>query len=188
VELFTFTLFGLLAVASALVVVTHRNPVYATMSLVVTLVAIAVLFVLLGAPFLAALQILIYTGAIVVLFLFVIMLLNLRPEGAPDAAATDADADAADPDGVAAAADRGAQRWVVLAVAALFGGLIVTLFWRAYGAAVQSPLTAEQVSLRALSRELFTTYMLPFQIVGLLLLAAVIAATVLARRAEPSRS
>lgn len=168
-----FALFAFLAVASALVVVSHRNPVYATMSLVVTLVSIAALFVMLGAPFLAALQILIYTGAIVVLFLFVIMLLNIRSESEAE------DGSAGRP------AEHNGQRWVVLAAAALFGGLVMSLFWRAYAGTVQAPLTAEQVSLRHLARELFTVYMLPFQLIGLLLLAAVIAATVLARRQTP---
>ena len=79
-ELLVFLIFAFLAVASALVVVAHRNPVYSTMSLVVTLFSVAVLFVLLGAPFIGALQVLIYTGAIVVLFLFVIMLLNIGRE------------------------------------------------------------------------------------------------------------
>lgn len=79
-EAAVFWLFTLLAVGSALVVVTHRNPVYSTMSLVVTLFSTAVLFVLLGAPFLAALVVLIYAGAIVVLFLFVLMLLNVGRE------------------------------------------------------------------------------------------------------------
>ena len=77
-ETLIFLIFAALAVASSLVVVMHKSPVYATMSLVVTLFSVAVLFVLLGAPFLGALQILIYAGAIVVLFLFVIMLLNLQ--------------------------------------------------------------------------------------------------------------
>jgi len=75
-ELAVFAIFAFLALASAIVVVAHRNPVYSTMSLVVTLVSTAVLFVLLGSPFLAALQVLLYTGAILVLFLFVIMLLD----------------------------------------------------------------------------------------------------------------
>ena len=83
-ETAVFVLFALMAVASSVVVVAHRNPVYSTMGLVLTLFAVAVLFVLLGAPFLAALQILIYAGAIVVLFLFVLMLLNItREEEAP---------------------------------------------------------------------------------------------------------
>src|SRR6185295_4036771 len=75
-----FLLFALLALGSALVVVAHKNPVYSTMALVVTLFSVAVLFVLLGSPFIGVLQVLVYTGAIVVLFLFVIMLLNIGRE------------------------------------------------------------------------------------------------------------
>ncbi len=81
-ELAIFAIFALLAVGSAVVVVAHKNPVYSTLSLVLTLFSVAVLFVLLGAPFLGALQILVYAGAIVVLFLFVIMLLNVQHEEA----------------------------------------------------------------------------------------------------------
>jgi NADH:ubiquinone oxidoreductase subunit 6 (subunit J) len=81
-EIAIFLLFAATALVSAVVVIAHRNPVYATMSLVVTLVATAGLFLMLGSPFLAALQVLLYTGAILVLFLFVIMLLNVQRERA----------------------------------------------------------------------------------------------------------
>ena len=164
-ETVIFGLFAALALLSALIVVVHRNPIYATMSLVVTLVCIAALFLLLGAPFLAALQILIYTGAIVVLFLFVIMLLNIGEEAKEERA-------------------RGGQYWTTLVAAPLFAGMMVAMFWRAYGEAKQAALTDDQVSLEKLARSLFSEHMLSFQIIGLLLLAAVIAATVLARR-EP---
>jgi NADH-quinone oxidoreductase subunit J len=164
-ELGIFVGFALLAVASAIVVVAHRNPVYSTLSLVVTLVSTAAMFVLLGAPFIAALQILIYTGAIVVLFLFVIMLLNVRREG------------------FAPAANQG-QRWGAALAGAAFAGLLLVMLWRAYAGVPAQPLAADLVSLTGLARSLFTRYMLPFQIIGLLLLAAVTAATVLARRPD----
>ncbi|HSS79195.1 MAG TPA: NADH-quinone oxidoreductase subunit J [Thermoanaerobaculia bacterium] len=160
---FIFLIFAALAVASSLVVVMHRSPVYATMSLVVTLFSVAVLFVLLGAPFLGALQILIYAGAIVVLFLFVIMLLNLQKEGE-------------------AAGRRRGQLWVALPGALIFIGMVGLVFWRA-GAPDLQPLTEDLVSLKGLATALFTDYLLPFEIVGLLLLVAVIGATVAARRA-----
>ena len=163
-ELAIFAIFALLAVGSAIVVVAHRNPVYSTMSLVVTLFSVAVLFVLLGAPFLGALQILIYAGAIVVLFLFVIMLLNIQREEA------------------AGAGGQTAQRWAALLGAAVFCGMVGVLVWRSRQGASLAPLSEQYVSLRALAQELFTRYLLPFEIVGLLLLVAVIAATVLARR------
>jgi NADH-quinone oxidoreductase subunit J len=164
-ELAIFLLFAILAVGSALVVVIHKNPVYSTMSLVVTLVSLAALFVLLGAPFIATLQVLIYTGAILVLFLFVIMLLNVEEE--------------------AGDAPRGSlQGWVAGAAALLFLGLVGLLQARS-GAPPEGPLTEEFVSLKVLARKLFGEYLLPFELVGVLLLVAVIAATVVARRPLP---
>ena len=162
-EVVVFGLFAALAFGSALMVVLHRNPVYSTMSLVVTLVASAGLFVLLGAPFLAALQVLIYTGAIVVLFLFVIMLLNIQREGS--------------------APGSGLGQRIGAAVAGLaFASLLLMFLWRAYQAHQLPPLSEDFVALKSLARLLFSTYMLPFQLIGLLLLAAVVGATVLARR------
>src|ERR1700748_1791839 len=79
-ETVIFLLFAAVALGSAVVVVTHKSPIYATLSLVLTLFSMAALFILLGAPFVGALQILVYAGAIVVLFLFVIMLLNVQQE------------------------------------------------------------------------------------------------------------
>lgn len=166
IETLIFLLFAGLAVGSALVVVLHKNPIYSTMSLVVTLISIAVLFVLLGAPFIAALQVLIYTGAIVVLFLFVVMLLNIGREEI--------------------AGERGL---ITKAVAA--GGALVFLLMtaaalsQAGSGAALAELTPEFVSLRVLAGELFGRYLLAFELVGLLLLVAVIAATVLAARAQP---
>jgi NADH-quinone oxidoreductase subunit J len=161
-ETLIFFLFAALALGSAIVVVVHRSPIYATLSLVLTLFSVAVLFVLLGAPFVGALQVLVYAGAIVVLFLFVIMLLNIQREES-------------------AHAGRGAQLWVALLGAVVFLGMLGLGFWRGGFPAVQ-PLTEESVSLKALATELFSRYLLPFEIVGLLLLVAVIGATVAARR------
>ncbi len=161
-EVAVFALFAVLAIVSALLVVLHRNPVYSVLSLVVTLVSTAVLFVLLGAPFLAALQILVYAGAILVLFLFVLMLLNVERE--------------------APGPDRLGQRVGAVASALIFGGLLVGLLWGRFGVTEISALEPAQVAIRPLARRLMETYLLPFEMVGLLLLAAVIAATVLARR------
>ena len=163
-ETVIFLLFALLAVASSLVVVVHRNPVYSTMSLVVTLFSVAVLFVLLGAPFIGALQVLIYTGAILVLFLFVLMLLNITREES------------------AVTAQKGQFAAAVLG-ALVFGGMVLLQFWNARRPMDPlPPITEELVSMKGLARGLFTDYLLPFEIVGLLLLVAVIGATVVARR------
>ena len=165
-ELLVFVLFASLATGAALVVVIHRNPVYSTLSLVVTLVSLAVLFVLLGAPFIAALQVLIYTGAIVVLFLFVVMLLNIGRE------------------------EIGRQGGLLQKGAAVLGSLLFVLltggaFWARLGSRTPGELEPDLVSLEALARGLFGRYLLTFEIVGLLLLVAVIAATVIAARARP---
>lgn len=159
-EVAVFLVFALLAVVSAIAVVSHPNPVYSTMSLVVTLFATAVLFVMLGAPFLAALQILLYAGAILVLFLFVIMLLNIRRDRA------------------ASSRGRGQVAFAAAGALLLAGSLVAALF--VPGRA--DPGALAPVPLRALSEALFARYMLPFQIIGLLLLVAVIAATVIARQ------
>jgi NADH-quinone oxidoreductase subunit J len=164
-ELAVFLLFAVVALVSGVVVIAHRNPVYATMSLVVTLVATAGLFLMLGSPFLAALQVLLYTGAILVLFLFVIMLLNVGRErgGAP-------------------------RSWLALAgplaLAALLAGTLARLLWDAHGSEQAPPLDEAFVSMRGVSELLFSVYLLPFEIIGLLLLVAVVVASWTARRAD----
>jgi NADH-quinone oxidoreductase subunit J len=75
-----FYVFAAIAVASAVVVIAQRNPIYSAFALVVTLCSLAVIFGLLGSPFIAALQVIVYAGAIMVLFLFVLMLLNVKRE------------------------------------------------------------------------------------------------------------
>ncbi len=75
-----FYLFAAIAVASALVVIGQRNPIYSALALIVTLCSLSVIFGLLGSPFIAALQVIVYAGAIMVLFLFVLMLLNVKRE------------------------------------------------------------------------------------------------------------
>src|SRR6188474_2212679 len=82
-EFVIFFFFAAIAVIFALVVILHRNAVVGALSLVASFFALAVMYVLLDAPFLAALQIIVYAGAIMVLFLFVIMLLNLQHVGEP---------------------------------------------------------------------------------------------------------
>ena len=161
IETLIFLLFALLAVASSLVVVVHRNPVYSTMSLVVTLFSVAVLFVLLGAPFIGAIQILVYTGAILVLFLFVIMLLNITREET-------------------AVSQQKVQMGGAILGALVFGGMLALLFWNA--SRPMDPMTEHLVDMKALARQMFTEYLLPFEIVGMLLLVAVIGATIAARK------
>jgi NADH-quinone oxidoreductase subunit J len=165
-ETAVFAVFALLALGSSLVVVAHKSPIYSTLSLVLTLFSVAVLFVLLGAPFIATLQLLIYAGAILVLFLFVIMLLNVgRQEGIPGG--------------------HRAQLVTAILGALAFAAALWLLLLPTLGTGSHAPLTEELVSLSGLAQELFAEYLLPFEIVGLLLLVAVIGATVVARRPTP---
>ncbi len=165
-EVAVFAIFALLAVGFSVVVVAHPHPVKSTMSMVVVLFCMAVLFAMLGAPFVAAVQVLVYAGAILVLFLFVLMLLNIGRERA-------------------AVSAQPVQRWVALVGAAFFAGFLGMLLWRTHGPDTLDPLTPDYLSIHRLSWELFTTWLLPFELVGLLLLVAVVAAYALARAPQP---
>ena len=168
-ELFVFVVAGAIVLAGAVGVVASRNPVHSALSLVATLFGIAVLFVAQEAHFLAAVQVIVYAGAIVVLFLFVIMLLgvdqaeNLRTEpltGQRPAAA-------------------------VLGLATL--GLTVFAFLGtdpvATGArGVVAPIQEDEANVFQLARAIFTDYAFAFEITSALLVIAVVGAVVLARR------
>jgi len=164
-----FWIFGVIAMGSALLCITRKNPIACALWLVVTLFALAALFVLLDAQFIAVLQVLVYAGAIMVLFLFVIMLLNLGRPGPTDIKG---------PVGVLAA--------VVLA-----GALLLQL--RVLSAAqlpssIQLPagtvaaLQQQQCMVAAVANPLFNAYLVPFEIASVLLLAAIVGAVVLAKR------
>jgi NADH-quinone oxidoreductase subunit J len=155
--------FGLLAlgtVSSALVVVAHRSPVYNALGLVLTMVFLSALFAGLDAPLLWAFQLIVYAGAIIVLFLFVVMLLNLgedrRISGGPRRV-------------VAAATAAGA-----LAGLALAG----QVGWRPG----MSPPDPRFYDPARLGEVLFTSHLLAFELTSLLLLVAIVGAVVLGRR------
>jgi len=167
-----FFVFATVAIGSAIGVVVARNPVGSLMSMVATLAAVAGIFVLLEAHFLAAVQVIVYAGAIMVLFLFVIMLLNLGHDYERDVKG-----------GV----------WSVMAFATTGGlaGLLVRQLGRSAdspnfltgdgGEAIDAAL-AEYGAVGAIARPLFTDYVVPFELVGLLLLVAIVGAMVLAKK------
>ena len=161
IEAIYFYTFGGLMLAAALLVVFSRQPIYSVLSLLVAMFCLAGLFVMLGAFFVAALQILLYAGAVLVLFLFVIMLLNLDAE-------------------TLARLRPFTRRGLGTIVAVLFCGLLLGLLTStrtgSWAAAPTPPSTVEQ-----LGRLLFTTYLLPFELTSFLILAAIIAAVTLAR-------
>ncbi len=171
-----FAIAAVIVVAGALGVVLSANPVHAALSLVATLFGIAVLFVAQHADFLAAVQVIVYAGAIVVLFLFVIMLLGVDQS-------EDLETE-----------PLGGQRPAAIAVGgALLGAALVTLILthrdldtvavgtRSVVGKLSDPTEENVVNL---GRALFTDYLFAFEITSVLLVIAVVAAVVLARRAS----
>jgi NADH-quinone oxidoreductase subunit J len=165
IEPVLFAMFGGTAIGCALGVIFHRNPVHCALLLVGVLLSLSGLFVLLHAPFIAALQVIVYAGAIMVLFLFVVMLLNVKGESpllTPGAA----------------------KGFGILFALVIFLELLSTVL----PVSSDSPRLPEPVlpegfgSPAAIGRILYTVWLFPFEITSILLLVAVVGAVVLAKR------
>jgi NADH-quinone oxidoreductase subunit J len=166
---FNFYLFGVIAIASALVFVTRKGPVAAAMWLVTTMFALAAIYVMLGADFIGVIQVLVYTGAIMVLFLFVVMLLNL---GTPTEIA-----DLRPP------WTRIIAGFVALALVALLmniGRANLPEKWVLVRENAAALAPGEGI-MAGVSRPLFGEYVLAFEIAAVLLLVAVVGAVILGR-------
>src|SRR6266853_5493048 len=162
-------MFAGVAVASAVLCITRTSPLASALWLIMTLFQVAALFVMLDAQFLAVLQVLVYAGAIMVLFLFVIMLLNLGRLSSSDIKG---------PVGLAVAAFlAGALGLQLFMVARTAPPADVSLPTGALAAVEQT-----QGLVGAVARPLFSTYLVPFEITSVLLLAAIVGAVVLAKR------
>lgn len=158
---------AVLAVLGAVLLILAREPIHSALSLILVMMSLAVLYVLLGAEFVAAVQIIVYAGAIMVLFVFVIMLLNAGVEERTD-----------------------------FSKLAKYAGLPLAFFlllWMAHwlarapaGAAIAtgSGAPAEAISTRGLSSQLFREYLFPFEATSILILIAILGALVLARKNE----
>jgi NADH-quinone oxidoreductase subunit J len=167
--LLLFWMFAGVAVASAVLCITRTSPLASALWLIMTLFQVAALFVMLDAQFLAVLQVLVYAGAIMVLFLFVIMLLNLGRLSISDIKG---------PVGLAVAAFlAGALGLQLFMVARTAPPADVSLPTGALAAVEQT-----QGLVGAVARPLFSTYLVPFEITSVLLLAAIVGAVVLAKR------
>ncbi len=165
-----FTFFAGVAIAAALGVVLLRNAIHSALALVGVMTALAGIFLLMNAELVAAIQIIVYAGAIVVLFLFVIMMLNLRePEETPR------------------------RNWPVRVIGALFSLVLLAQMGFAglmlIGRQAAAPEGTAAVSANAgfahLGGQMMTQYALPFELVSILLLAAIIGAIVVSRRPTP---
>ena len=157
-----FILFAGLAIGCALAVVAQRNPLYSAISLIGVFISLACLYVTLAAPFIAAVQVIVYAGAIMVLVVFVIMLLNVEHE------------------------ERGRTRLKFLvptavALAAVLIAEVAFILFSVQG--VPPTAAASDVGVtHSIGSQLFTRYLLPFEITSILLLMAIVGAMTLARR------
>lgn len=157
-----FILFGGLCVAGALNLLLQRHPINSALSLIVVMTSLAVLYLLLGAEFLAAAQVIVYSGAIMVLFIFVIMLLNAGREERT----------------------RGSRAAYLVGfpgVAALLG-LLAQVFLSARGRLAQARLGDYVTTTHTLSATLFRDLLLPFEVTSILILIAILGAVALAQR------
>lgn len=155
-----------LAVVAAFNVILQRNPIYSAIGLIVVLCTLAALFLLLYAQFIAAIQIIVYAGAIMVLFVFVIMLLNVREEESKT--------------------DR--QKYLKWLAPPLFLALLAEVF-AAIRIVDSAPATANLApapttlgTVESIARQMFTKYVLPFEAVSVLILMAIVGAVYLAKR------
>ena len=159
-----FLLFGAMAVGCALAMVTQRNPLYSAISLIGVFISLACLYVMLAAPFIAAVQVIVYAGAIMVLVVFVIMLLNVEQEERRG----------------------GRLKFLVPAAVVLAAVLIAEVAFILVSVRDTTVTPASGASnvgvTHSIGTALFTQYLLPFEITSILLLMAIVGAMTLARR------
>jgi NADH-quinone oxidoreductase subunit J len=173
-EAVLFYVFGALAVIASLLVIGQRNPIYSVLLLIASFAALAGLYILLDSPFAAVTQMIVYAGAIMVLFLFVVMLLNVPREDA-------AEWDRSHPLNRPGARRLGGALSIVL---------VLELIWAAWHISTRQGTALNQVSpgnvssVAAIGRSIFTDYAFPFEATSVLILVAMVGAVILARRAD----
>ena len=175
----SFYLFASVAVLASLLVIAQRNPIYSVLLLIASFGALSGLYVLLDAPFVAVTQIIVYAGAIMVLFLFVVMLLNAPHED------TDQDLERGAMAGSHLVAPPGIRNFG----AGLAMLLAAELWWALTKNGGESGAFpgAAVTSVAAIGRSLFTDYAFPFEVTSVLILVAMVGAVVLARREHGPR-
>lgn len=158
-----FWFLSVVAIFSALMVITSKNPVYSVLWLIVTFFSISGHYILLNAQFLAIVNIIVYAGAIMVLFLFVIMLMNLNKETEPQK-----------------------NRWIKM-IGAIAGGcllLVMVAALKDVGLQKQEAMIngGDIGLIKNLGKELFSTYVVPFEISSILFLSAMVGAVVIGKK------
>jgi len=160
-----FLVVAAVAVLSSILVVTCKNPINSALSLVMTFFCLATFYVMLDAPFMAAIQVIVYAGAIMVLIIFVIMLLNVKAE----------------------TGKRGTHAVLAGSVLGLFV-LFLTCWFLIKGSLTGVPGTITKAQIVAeghtelIGKAMFTEFLLPFEITSILLLAAIVGAVILAKK------
>jgi len=168
-QLALFIIFAALAIAGALNLLLQKHPINSALSLVVVMMSLAVLYWSLGAEFLAAAQVIVYSGAIMVLFVFVIMLLNAGEEEHTT--------------GSKAAYFAGIPG--AMAVFCLLTFVFLSERHALGSARAGQTLTSATNNIAEISKVLFTKLLLPFEVTSILILVAILGAVVLARKEEP---
>lgn len=156
-----FYIFAAITVIAALAVILQRTPVYSALALIVVLCSLAGLYLTLGASFLAVIQVIVYAGAIMVLFVLVIMLLNAGHEKRTEGS--------------------NLARWLGAPLLAAFLTEILMLAWRAFASSDTAPAVLK-AGPAEIGRALFTNYVLPFEVTSILILVAILGAVVLAKK------
>jgi NADH-quinone oxidoreductase subunit J len=161
-QIAVFLVLAAVTVAGAVSLILQRHPIHSALSLIVVMVALAGLYLLQGAEFVAAVQIIVYAGAIMVLFVFVIMLLNAGEEERSNVSRL--------------------ARFVGVPLGVVF--LLEVAYWIGRATSRLGSAPPEAVSTRDLSMLLFREYVFPFELTSFLILIALLGALVLARREE----
>ena len=164
-ETLFFAIISLVAIVSAILVITCKNPINSALSLIMTFFCLATYYVMLDAPFMAAVQVMVYAGAIMVLIVFTIMLLNIRVN----------------------ATQKHSHKIVLGSIIGLFTLInSVALLVKSQAAKSVGPYTGDVIKKighsELIGRELFTTFLLPFEITSILLLVAIVGSVILAKK------
>lgn len=171
--MFLFIIFALIAIVAALGVILSRKPVYSALFLLLNFAALAAFYIMLEAQFIAAVQVIVYAGAIVVLFLFVVMLI-----GGGELT------DIRDPNKPLRSRLTPSRIVALLLGALLLAGIVFGLATGQLNTAQGSATAFDHGSAQAIASVLYTDYLLPFELAAVLLLVGLVGAVVLARKAE----
>ncbi len=160
---FFFYLLAGIALATGVAVIVQKNPVHSAISLIFTLLSLAGLYLMLYAPFVAGVQIILYVGGIMVLFLFVIMLVNIER---------------------AEKEYRFSRQWLVASLAALvLGAIFVFVYLKGHALFPErAALLPDETNTQQVGQMLYVSYLLPFEIASVLLLVAIVGAVVMAKK------